>query len=416
LHLRALALWLFSGVGLTLGSACDDEGGPLPVDSGHTHDDAGAHCHDDACAALDGGVDTISSLDASAPPAPLDAGFLWNLPRGFSAQPAVPADNPITSEKVELGRHVFYDTRLSDNQTFSCASCHKQELAFSDGRATGLGSTGQSHTRSSMSLANVGYSPTLTWSNPLMTTLERQAQVPIFGDLPIELGMKSIAQVETRFRAIPRYRELFAAAFPDEAEPITMNNVQRALASFQRTLISGNSPFDRWQFHSESDAVSDSAKRGFLLFSSERLECFHCHEGFNFSDHVSYAGQTFQTAPYHNTGLYDIDGLGGYPAPNTGTHEVTMAERDMGMFKAPTLRNVALTAPYMHDGSIATLSEVLDHYAKGGRARSFRTDPLLIGFTLSDQERADMLAFFESLTDQEFVTNPKYANPWPSEP
>ena len=147
-----------------------------------------------------------------------------------------------------------------------------------------------------------------------------------------------------------------------------MSNVQRAIASFQRTLISGNSPYDRWQFHSESDAVSDSAKRGFLLFSSEKLECFHCHGGFNFTDHVSYAGQTFQTAPYHNTGLYDIDGLGGYPAPNTGMHEVTMAERDMGMFKAPTLRNIALTAPYMHDGSIATLERGA-RSLRQGRAR-----------------------------------------------
>ena len=413
MSLRVRLLDLVACVALTL-VACGDEGPSAPA-SGHTHDGSVAHCHDSAC--LDGGIVVVPSLEASTPPAPpVDAGFVWNLPKGFSVTPAVPADNPMTNEKVELGRHVFYDTRLSANQTFSCASCHKQELAFTDGRAAGLGSTGQSHTRGSMSLANIGYSPTLTWANPLMTTLERQAQVPIFGDQPIELGMTSIAEVEARFRAIPRYQQLFAAAFPDEPQPITMTNVQRALASFQRTLISGNSPFDRWQFHNQSYAVSDAAKRGFLLFSSEKLECFHCHAGFNFSDHVSYAGQTFVTAPYHNTGLYDTDGLGGYPAPNTGTHEVTMAERDMGMFKAPTLRNVALTAPYMHDGSIATLSEVLDHYAKGGRARSFRTDPLLIGFTLSDQERADMIAFLESLTDTDFITNPKTKDPWPAEP
>jgi cytochrome c peroxidase len=414
LRLRARLCGSVTAALLGLLPACGDDTG-TPAMPAHT-DDGGVHCHGSDCAVIDAGVRMVPALEASTALPVTDAGFAWNLPKGFSETPAVPADNPITSEKVELGRHVFYDTRLSDNQTFSCASCHKQELAFSDGRAVGLGSTGQSHTRSSMSLANVGYSPTLTWANPLMTTLERQAQVPIFGDAPIELGMKSIGQVEARLRAIPRYQALFAAAFPGEADPINMANVQRALASFQRTLISGNSPFDRWQFHGDSDAVSDSAKRGFALFSSEKLECFHCHLGFNFTDHVSYAGQSFTTAPYHNTGLYNVDGLGGYPAPNTGTHEVTMLERDMGMFKAPTLRNIALTAPYMHDGSIATLSDVLDHYAKRGRANSFRTDALLIGFTLSDQERADMIAFLESLTDQEFITNPAFSNPWPAEP
>jgi cytochrome c peroxidase len=377
-------------------------------DAGETACDGVACGAPDASSAADGALPG----DVDGGGTTTDAGFLWNLPKSFAAPPAVPADNPITAEKVEAGRHVFYDKRLSDNQTFSCASCHKQELAFAEARATSLGSTGQSHTRSSMSLANVGYSPTLTWANPLMTTLERQAQVPIFGDRPIELGMKSIAQVEERLRAVPRYQELFAKAFPNEAEPITMTNVQRALASFERTLISGRSPFDRWQYDRDSSAVSDSVKRGFGLFNSEKLECFHCHSGFNFTDHEDYQGKAFASKVFHNTGLYDIDGLGSYPAPNTGTHDVSGAEADMGKFKAPTLRNIALTAPYMHDGSIATLSEVLDHYAAGGRAKSFRTDPLLIGFTLTDEERADVIAFLESLTDQEFITDPKFANPW----
>lgn len=386
-------------------------------------------CGDDdpstSTAALDAGngsnADTMptfsSSMDAGpllVPDAgPLDAGFLWQLPPGFPV-PAVPDDNPMSAEKVEAGRHVFYDKRLSDNQTFSCASCHKQELAFADSVAVSLGSTGQAHTRGPMSLANVAYSPTLTWANPLMTTLERQAQVPIFGDMPIELGMKSIDQVEQRLRAVPEYRALFSAAFPDSAEPVTMTNVLRALASFERTLISGDSPYDRWQAGDET-ALTDSAKRGHQLFNSERLECFHCHVGFNLSDHVTWQGQAFASTPYHNTGLYDIDGLGGYPEPNTGVHQVTLKERDMGMFKAPTLRNIALTAPYMHDGSIATLSGVLDHYAAGGRAKSFRTDALLVGFKLSEQERADVIAFLESLTDRTFVTNPAYANPWPTQ-
>jgi cytochrome c peroxidase len=388
-------------------SACgDDHDAALPPDQG-------------ADAFVPGPQADAGLLDGAAPSAPdaevaLDAGFVWNLPKGFP-RPVVPTDNPMSNEKVEAGRHVFYDKRLSDNQTFACASCHHQELAFAESLPVSMGSTGQSHPRGAMSLANLAYSPTLTWANPLMTELERQAQVPIFGDMPIELGMKSIAQVEERFRAEPKYKELFAAAFPNDPEPITMNNVQKALASFERTMISGDSPFDRWQAGDEG-ALSESAKRGEQLFNSEKLECFHCHQGFAFTDHVTWEGQAFPTVVYHNTGLYDIDGLGRYPAPNTGVYEVTMKERDMGMFKAPTLRNIALTAPYMHDGSIATLSEVLDHYAAGGRAKNFRTDAFLVGFTLSEQERADTLAFLESLTDQTFITNPKFGNPWPAEP
>ena len=386
----------------TLGCGDEDDKPLLALDAGGDGGDA----QGPVSVLLDAGV--LPSADA----APLDAGFLWKLPPGFPA-PAVPDDNPMSSEKVAAGRHVFYDKRLSDNQTFSCASCHKQELAFTDGMAVGLGSTGQHHTRGSMSLANVAFSPTLTWANPLMTTLERQAQVPIFGDMPVELGIKSMDEVEQRLRTVPEYRALFSAAFPDIAEPITMTNVLRALASFERTLISGDSAYDRWQA-GDNGALSDSAKRGHQLFNSEKLECFHCHVGFNFSDHVTWQGQAFANTPFHNTGLYDIDGLGSYPAPNTGVHEVTMKERDMGMFKAPTLRNIALTAPYMHDGSIATLSDVLDHYAAGGRAKSFRTDALLVGFKLADQERADMIAFLESLTDPTFIANPAYANPWPT--
>jgi cytochrome c peroxidase len=313
--------------------------------------------------------------------------------------------------KVEAGRHVFYDKRLSDNQTFSCASCHKQELAFAESLPVSLGSTGQKNTRGAMSLANTAYSPTLTWANPKQTTLEHQAQVPIFGDAPVELGMKAPDEVEQRFRAVPRYVELFAAAFPDDAQPITMDNVAKALASFERTLISGSSPHDRWQAGDQS-AVDESAKRGYELFNSEKMECFHCHSGFNFSDHVTWQGQAFASTPYHNTGLYDVDGLGNYPAPNRGVYEQTLKERDMGMFKAPTLRNIALTAPYMHDGSIATLGEVLEHYAAGGRKRSRRTDPLLVGFVLTAQEHADVLAFLESLTDDNFLKNPSFADPW----
>ena len=251
-----------------------------------------------------------------------------------------------------------------------------------------------------------------------MTELERQAQVPIFGDDPIELGMMSIEEVETRFRSEPRYQELFEAAFPDEPEPITMQNLLKALAAFERTLVSGDSPYDKFIDGRDPDALSESAQRGMLFVTTNedhRFECNHCHGGFAFTDHVTWEGldQVGDGPQFHQTGLYNVNGKGDYPEPNTGVYNTSLRPEDMGKFKAPSLRNIALTPPYMHDGSIDTLSEVLDHYAKGGRARHpSRTDSLLQPFEITEQEKADIIAFLESLTDQEFITNPKYSDPW----
>jgi cytochrome c peroxidase len=355
-------------------------------------------------------------------PEPAAPAFAWELPLGFPAPP-VPPDNPMSAQKVELGRRLFYDKRLSSNGTFSCASCHLQALAFTDGRATAIGSTGQLHPRSSMSLANVAYASRLTWANPLMAALERQALVPQFGDAPVELGLHSIAQIEERLRGVAIYRTLFRASFPDAEEPITANHMNKALAAFERTLISGRSAFDRWYFDGDDSAMSESAQRGHALFDGPALGCSRCHAGFNFSDHTRAAGAARSEAPYHNTGLYNIDRGGTYPAPNTGVHEVTQNPADMGRFKAPSLRNIAVTAPYMHDGSIATLSEVLDHYAAGGRtilegptAGNGSQNPLkserLTGFALGAAQRADLLAFLDSLTDDEFLGDPKFSDPW----
>jgi cytochrome c peroxidase len=396
-----------------LAGACDgDDESNDHADHADDHGDGREHEHD---------ATVPQVVDAGTEPADgsVAGGFEWRLPAGFP-RPVVPEDNPMTTEKVELGRHVFYDTRLSDNQTFACSTCHKQSLAFADERPVGFGSTGQKHTRGSMSLANVAYSQTLTWANPLMTELERQAQVPIFGDDPIELGMMSIDEVESRFRAVPRYHELFSAAFPGEAEPITMSNLLKGLAAFERTLISGNSPYDKYVAGDES-ALSEAAKRGMNFVTTNndhRFECNHCHGGFAFSDHVTWEGleQEVELPPYHQTGLYDLDGKGLYPAPNTGVYNTSLDPKDMGKFKAPTLRNVAITPPYMHDGSIATLSAVLDHYAKGGRKHNAdHTDPLLQPFAITAQEKADIIAFLESLTDSEFVSDPAFSDPWPNE-
>ena len=400
----------------TAGAAgCSSEGG-APASSPSTEIDAGpVRDHDNP--ANDGEVvlPDAGALETVAYP--------FAVPVGFP-KPLVPASNPLTEEKAELGRHLFYDARLSGNGTQSCGSCHLQELAFTDGKALAVGSTNGVHPRGSMSLVNVVYATSLTWPNPLMDTLERQANVPLFGIDPIvELG--ALGQEEVilgRLRAEPRYAPLFAAAYPGDADPVTMLNVTRAIASFERIIVSGDSPYDRWLYRGERDALTAQQVKGYELFNSERLECFHCHAGFNLTDSVTYAGKK-PTLMFHNTGLYNIGGTGAYPLDNQGLRDFTDVPSDMGRFKAPTLRNVAKTAPYMHDGSITTLEGVLDHYAAGGRtiasgpnagvgSASPYKSGLVVGFPLSTEDRAAVISFLESLTDDELLTNPKLADPW----
>lgn len=363
--------------------------------------------------------------------------FAWDLPPGFT-EPRVPDDNPMTEEKVELGRRLFYDQRMSGNRTQSCASCHQQELAFTDGRAVGVGSTGQAHPRASMSLTNVGYQPVLTWMNPGEESLAHQSRTPLFGTEPVELGMAGESELLSRLRADDLYESLFAEAFPDQEVRFLMDNVSKVLASFQRTLISGNSPEDRFRRGDES-ALSESAKLGRKLFFSERslasgdsLGCFRCHGGTFFTGTFDYAGKAVPEIQYDNNALYNIDidgdgeGDGAYPEPNQGLIVHTGNAEHMGRFKVPTLRNIALTAPYMHDGSIATLDEVLDHYAAGGRtiesgpnagdgSQSPLKSEFITGFTITAEERQAVIDYLHALTDQDFIEAERFSNPWPPE-
>ncbi|MBI1353201.1 MAG: di-heme enzyme [Acidobacteria bacterium] len=344
--------------------------------------------------------------------------FVWDLPPGFP-EPWVPADNPMTAAKVELGRRLFYDPRLSANRTQSCGSCHRQELAFTDGRARGLGSTGEEHPRGSMSLANVAYAPTLTWAHPTLDSLELQARVPLFGVDPVELGQagREEALLEILRRSEP-YPELLGVAFPSDAGPFSVERILDALACFERTILSGRSPYDRYHFGSDASAISPAAQRGeILFFSGEKAGCFQCHGGFNFSGPVRTAAQPDPPRLFHNTGLYNLPGTLSYPPPNTGIHAHTGRPEDVGKFRTPTLRNIAVTAPYMHDGSVATLEQAIEHYAAGGRhgdnplkSRAIRRREL------SPDEKRDLLEFLRSLTDQTLLTDPRWSDPWTARP
>jgi len=364
----------------------------------------------------DGAADAGGAGDAGP-----DGGYVWNLPPGFPV-PVVPADNPMSSSKVLLGRYLFYDQRLSHNGTQACASCHQQALAFTDGRATSLGSSGDPGVRSAMSLVNVAYASTLTWANPLLLDLEHQALVPMFGTDPVELGLLSEDEIDQRLSAVPGYVQLFSDAWPGDGAPVSLDHIVQALASFERTIISGRSPFDRWLYDGDGSGMSASALRGYAVFNSDTGGCFHCHLGFDLTDHVNWANKAFFDRPYHNTGLYNLGGTGAYPEPNTGVYHVTMVPTDMGRFKAPTLRNIALTAPYMHDGSIASLDAVLDHYQAGGRtitggpyagngSLNPYKDPLVEPLDLSSGDRADLIEYLNSLTDDTVLTNPALSAP-----
>lgn len=338
--------------------------------------------------------------------------WLWQLPFGFPV-PQVPATNPLSAAKVELGRRLFYDPRLSGSGTVACATCHRQELAFTDGRGRAVGETGEQHPRGAMSLANVAYAASLTWADPSLRALEDQVLVPLMAETPIEMGVRGReAEILARLEAEPIYRQLFGEAF-SAGTPISWPAITRAIAAFERVLISGDSAYDRFVYHDQP--LPPAAARGRLVFF-ERLECQRCHAGFTFSGPVVSQTDPDAAPVFVNTGLYDLpDGAGGrgaYPPDNQGLFAHTGNAADMGAFRAPTLRNIAVTAPYMHDGSLATLDEVIDHYAAGGRTPNRHKSPLLVPFTLSAGERTDLVAFLESLTDTAFLTEPRLADPW----
>lgn len=265
-----------------------------------------------------------------------------------------------------------------------------------------------------MSLVNAAYSAPLTWSNPLLRSLEEQALIPMFGVHPVELGMHGREkELIARWREVPVYRELFPQAFPADSDPFTITNVTKALAAFERSIVSARSPYDRYHTGGESGAVSDAVKRGEAVFFTDREgACFRCHGGFNFSD-----------GGFHNTGLYNVAGPFSYPPPNLGIFEHTRRPEDVGKFKAPSVRNIALTAPYMHDGSAATLEDVVEHYAAGGRtiesgpyAGQGRDNPhrdsRMAGIAMTEQNKLDLLAFLRSLTDEELTRDKRFADPW----
>lgn len=361
--------------------------------------------------------------DAGPPAEP--PGWTWSLPPGF-APPLVPADNPMNTAKVELGRRLFHDARLSVNGTLSCAGCHAGALAFTDGRAVARGATGQNHPRNAPGLFNAAYQATLDWANPAPRTLEQQMHTPLFGEQPIEMGVNDANRdaILQRLRSDAQYPNRFAQAFGGEAAPLHWDNVIKAIAAFERTLVSAGSRYD--QARTGTATLTDSEQRGQALFFGAQgaAHCVQCHGGPNLGGgaFVNIDGRV-GTPGFHNIGLFNINGSGAYPDSNRGLIEFTGKPEDMGKFRAPSLRNVALTAPYLHDGSVATLEAVLALHADGGRvfgpgpyagdgrANPYK-DPLIDQIRIDAQEQADLVAFLKTLTDTPALADPRFADPF----
>ncbi|MFC4257267.1 c-type cytochrome [Altererythrobacter xixiisoli] len=322
----------------------------------------------------------VVATAAARPAAPQPSAWQWDLPEGI-APPPVPADNPMSQAKVDLGRRLFYDADLSIDGTMACSNCHNQRRGFADSTRTRPGVHGDAGRRNVQGLANVSYLSPLTWGDTRLTTLEQQAMVPVFGDDPVEMGMLGQdAELARRLSADGCYRAMFLAAFPETGGRVDTPAVAKALAAFQRTLLSFDSPVDRRQ-RGDAGALTAEAKRGEALFGAH---CASCHAGQDFTDRQFHALEDPAAA-----------------MTDTGLAHATGQASDRGRYRTPSLRNVALTGPYWHDGSVESMGEAIARHAR-----------VLPGNVLTqERERQDIIAFLHGLTDQRFATDPRFAYP-----
>ncbi|MGQ0636114.1 MAG: cytochrome-c peroxidase [Planctomycetaceae bacterium] len=319
-----------------------------------------------------GSADSVSDQSVSdKPPQP---------PRGL---PPVqwPTDNPYSAEKAELGRLLYFDKRVSSDNTVSCASCHAPEKAFTDGMAVSKGISGQTGGRSAPTVINRAYSTLQFWDGRA-GSLEDQAKGPIAN--PIEMTSDKTADeahaaTVKRLRAIAGYVQRFERVFG--RKDFTIDDVAKAIATFERLVYSGNAPYDRY-IAGDKQALSESQARGMNLFFN-KLACDSCHIGFNFTD-----------------GSYENVGIGmDKPMPDLGRYEISNRDEEKGGFKTPTLRDIEHTAPYMHDGSLKTLEEVVAHYNKGGTKNPW-LDERIKPLNLSAQDQQDLVAFLKALSGE----------------
>ena len=305
-------------------------------------------------------------------------------PLGLPAVP-IPADNPPTAESIELGRKLFFDPRLSGDDTVSCATCHNPQLSFSDGLPGSKGIGKKIGRRNAPTVLNAAYDSTLFWDGRA-ASLEQQAGFPIAN--PDEMGQSHELSIK-KFEKIPEYKKEFELVFGPGR--LTIDKIEMALASYERTLLSADSPFDRYLYRGDKSAMTAEAIRGLAIFTDKkRGGCSTCHT-------VDETFSLFTDGKYHNLGA----GIGkDGELTDLGRYEVTKVNADKGAFRTSGLRNVAKTAPYMHDGSLKTLKAVVDFYDGGGSSNPY-IDKEIKELKLTERERADLVAFLESLTGGE---------------
>ncbi len=307
---------------------------------------------------------------------------LTEIPEGFP-EIEYPEGNEFTYERWALGKKLFFDPVLSADSSISCASCHSPALGFSDDKEFSFGVEERIGTRNSSPLANLAYHPYFTREGGI-PTLEMQILVPIQEHNEFDFNILLIAE---RLKQIPSYVEQAQKAYGREPDAFV---ITRSLSCFERSLISGNSRYDQYQFQNDNQALTIQERRGMDLFFSEKTNCSKCHGGFNFTDYS-----------FQNNGLYQS-------YADEGRYRLTGEEQDRATFKVPSLRNIALTAPYMHDGSVVSLEGVIEHYNSGGEAHPNRSEKLQM-LSLSTQEKEDLVAFLRSLTDETFIKNPLFS-------
>ncbi len=294
------------------------------------------------------------------------------VPLGFP-YPTIPSDNEPTQYRIDLGRRLFVDPILSRDSTISCSSCHKDNLHFTDGLPTSLGIDGLFGTRNAPSLLNVAYQPSLLWDGGV-PNLEQQVLAPIEAHNEMDFDINKVVE---RLNRNASYVAEFEKAYNQGPSVFALT---RAIANYERTLFSGKSKFDDYQYANNSAAFSASELNGYTLFFGEKGECFHCHGEYNFTDNS-----------FKNNGLY-------LNYVDSGRARITTLSKDVGKFKVPSLRNIAYTAPYMHDGSLSTLEEVVEHYNSGGQPHVNRSG-LIKPLNLTPQEKIDLVNFLKALSD-----------------
>ena len=312
---------------------------------------------------------------------PLYAPELMETPLGFP-EPTAPEGNEFTKLRWDLGKKLFFDKALSIDNSISCASCHHPELAFSDDKSVSLGVENRAGTRNSPTLANLVYHPYFTREGGV-PTLEMQILVPIQEHNEFDFNILLIAN---RLSQDTTYVRMAQEAYDREPDAFV---ITRALACFERSLLSGYSLYDQFVNHNKADALSTAQIKGMNLFFSDRTNCATCHSDFNFTNYA-----------FENNGLYE-------DYEDEGRFKLTGEEADRALFKVPTLRNVAATAPYMHDGSVGTLEDVIEHYNSGGKNHPHKSE-LIQPLNLSASEKEDLKQFLQSLTDEHFINNPLF--------